>query len=69
MTKLSPASLAVLTAFRERYAETLHYPGPFSDSWQVVCLAAALETLATRVRGSESIRQDLINMAEELKKQ
>ena len=65
MTNLSPASQAVLTAFRERYAEALR-PGPFPDYWQEACLAAALTTLAVRIKGADGIRQDVLDIVNEL---
>ena len=65
MSELSPATQAVLTAFRERYAETLR-PGPFPDYWQEACLAAALTTLAVRIKGADGIRQDVLDIVNEL---
>ena len=65
MSELSPATQAVLTAFRERYKEALR-PGPFPDYWQEACLAAALTTLAVRIKGAEGIRQDVLDIVNEL---
>ena len=65
MSELSPATQAVLTAFRERYTETLR-PGPFPDYWQEACLAAALTTLAVRIKGADGIRQDVLDIVNEL---
>ena len=65
MTKLSPATQAVLTAFRERYTEVLR-PHPFSGYWQEACLAAALTALAVRIKGANGIRQDVLNIVNEL---
>jgi len=65
MTELSPATKAVLTAFCERYTETLR-PGPFPDYWQEACLAAALTALAIRIKGADDIRQDVLDIVNEL---
>lgn len=65
MTDLSPAASAISTAFRERYAETLR-PGPFADRWMEACLAAALTALAVRIKGADSIRQDVLDIVNEL---
>jgi hypothetical protein len=63
--QLSPATQAVLTAFRERYTEALR-PGPFPDYWQEACLAAALTTLAVRIKGADGICQDVLDIVSEL---
>jgi hypothetical protein len=60
MTEFSPATQAVLTAFRERF------PGPFPDYWQEACLAAALTALAVRIKGAHDIRQDVLDIVNEL---
>lgn len=65
MTDLSPAARAIVTAFRERYAETLR-PGPFCDHWQEACLAAALTALAARIKGADGICQDVLDIVNEL---
>jgi hypothetical protein len=65
MAELSPAAQAVLTAFQERYTEVLS-PGPLPDYWQEVCLAAALTTLAVRIKGADGIRQDVLDIVNEL---
>jgi hypothetical protein len=65
MTNLSPVTEAMVTAFRERYTETLR-PGPFPDHWQEACLAAALTTLAVRIKGADGIRQDVLDIVNEL---
>jgi hypothetical protein len=65
MTELSPATQAILTAFQERYTEALH-PGPLPDYWQEACLAAALTTLAVRIKGADGIRQDVLDIVNEL---
>ena len=65
MSELSPAAKAVLTAFQERYTEVLR-PGLFPDYWQEACLAAALTTLAVRIKGADGIRQDVLDIVNEL---
>ena len=65
MSELSPAAQAMLTAFRERYTEALR-PGPSPDYWQEACLAAALTTLAVRIKGADDIRQDVLDIVNEL---
>jgi hypothetical protein len=65
MTDLSPAARAIVEAFRDRYAETLR-PGPFCDHWQEACLAAALTALAVRIKGADGIRQDVLDIVNEL---
>jgi len=65
MTKLSPAAKAVLTAFRDRYTESFR-PGPFPDYWQEACLASALTAIAVRIKGADGIRQDVLDIVNEL---
>ena len=65
MSELSPAAQAVLDAFRERYAECWR-PGPSPDFWQEACLAAALTALAVRIKGAYGIRQDVLDIVNEL---
>lgn len=65
MNNLSPATRAVVAAFRERYAETMR-PGPFPDRWQEACLAAALTALVVRIKGAAGIRQDVLDIVNEL---
>ena len=55
MTDLSPATHAVLDA------SNLH---PCRDSRQI--LAAALRALAVRIHGADAIRQDILDIADEL---
>ncbi len=62
MTELSPAARAIVEAFNERY-ELL---GPLESNWQEVCLAAALTALAVRIKGADSIRQDVLDIVNEL---
>ena len=65
MTELSPAARAIVAAFRERHAETLR-PGPFPDRWMAACLAAALTALAVRIKGAPDIRQNVLDIVNEL---
>jgi heme oxygenase len=65
MTDLSPAAQAVLQVFDDRY-ELL---GPLEENWQEVCLAAALRALAVRISGADAIRQDVLDIADELENQ
>ena len=65
MTDLSPAARAIVEAFRDRSAETLR-PGLFCDHWQEACLAAALTALAVRIKGADGIRQDVLDIVNEL---
>jgi hypothetical protein len=65
MTELSPATSAIVAAFRERYAECWR-PGPSPDYWQEACLAAALTSLAVRIKNAPEIRQDVLDIVNEL---
>jgi hypothetical protein len=62
MADLSPAAAAIVAAFDERY-ELL---GPLEGNWQEVCLAAALTALAVRIKGADGIRQDVLDIVNEL---
>jgi hypothetical protein len=62
MAELSPASAAIVRAFDERY-ELL---GPLEGNWQEACLAAALTALAVRIKGAPDIRQDVLDIVNEL---
>jgi hypothetical protein len=62
MTDLSPAAQAMLDAFNERH----ELCGPFDDNWQEACLAAALTALAVRIKGAPDIRQDVLDIVNEL---
>jgi hypothetical protein len=59
MTDLSPATSAILDAYWEAFNAPLegaiHRP-----------LAAALTVLAVRIKGADSIRQDVLDIAAEL---
>jgi hypothetical protein len=58
MTDLSPAALAIWEAFNEDEA------GVFIDYGDK--LAAALRALAVRIKGADNIRQDVLDIADEL---
>ena len=62
MTDLSPATASIVQAFDDRY-ELL---GGFDDNWQELCIAAALRALAVRINGADAIRQDVLDIADEL---
>ena len=53
MTDLSPATAAVLVAYR-------------SSHLSINNLAAALRALAVRINGADAIRQDVLDIATEL---
>jgi hypothetical protein len=59
MTELSPAARAMLDAYWETFNAPLegaiHRP-----------LAAALTALAVRIKGADAIRQDVLDIADEL---
>ena len=57
MTNLSPAAQAVLDAA----CESLDHRGYISDQ-----VAAALRALAVRIHGADAIRQDILDIADEL---
>jgi hypothetical protein len=64
MTDLSPAAAAIVKAFDDRYEI-----GGFDEDWQELCLAAALRALAIRINGADAIRQDILDIADELEGQ
>jgi hypothetical protein len=59
---LSPATQSIVDAFNERY-ELL---GPLEGNWQEACLAAAFTALAVRIKGADGIRQDVLDIVNEL---
>ena len=61
MTDLSPAAQAVLDAFLDTPGEV---PMPMWDYGRD--LAAALRALAVRINGADPIRQDILDIADEL---
>jgi hypothetical protein len=64
MTDLSPAAQAVLDAFLDTPGEV---PMPMWDYGRD--LAAALRALAARIKGADAIRQDVLDIADELENQ
>jgi hypothetical protein len=65
MTKpLSPAAASIVQAFDDRYEI-----GMFGENWQEECLAAAFRALAVRINGADAIRQDILDIADELERQ
>jgi len=62
MSSLSPAARAIVDAFNDRY----ELCGPLEDNWQEACLAAALTALAVRTKGAPDIRQDVLDIVNEL---
>jgi hypothetical protein len=61
MTDLSPAAQAVLTAIHAA-------PDNTRDSYRSAG-AAALRALAVRINGADAIRQDVLDIADELENQ
>ena len=53
-----------MAAFDERY-ELL---GPLEGNWQEACLASALTALAVRIKGAPGIRQDVLDIVNELER-
>lgn len=64
MTDLSPAAQAVLDAFGTYPLRADHI-----DEDLVPALAAALRALAVRIKGADAIRQDVLDIADELEDQ
>ena len=64
MTDLSPAAQSVLQAFDDCYEI-----GMFDENWQGECLADAFRALAVRINGADAIRQDILDIADELENQ
>ena len=58
MTNLSPAAQAVLKAYYST-----------DDNLAAPALAAALRALAVRINGADAIRQDILDIADELEAQ
>ena len=61
MTDLSPAAQAVLDAYNE--------DRPVGDSLPRNALVEALRALAARINGADAIRQDVLDIADELEAQ
>lgn len=58
MTNLSPAADAILEAFRQG--------APIGEPCIAKRLAAALTALAVRIKGADGIRQDVLDIVNEL---
>ena len=61
MTDLSPAAQAVLDAYNE--------DRPVGDSLPRNALVEAFRALAVRIKGADAIRQDILDIADELEAQ
>ena len=61
MTDLSPAAASIVQAFDDRCEMSW-----FGENWQEDCIAAALRALAMRINGADAIRQDILDIADEL---
>ena len=59
-TPLSPAAQAVLDAYNE--------DRPVGDSLPRNALVEALRALAVRIKGADAIRQDVLDIADELER-
>jgi hypothetical protein len=70
MTELSPAANAILKAFCERYAGAIKMTSAggtvLHKNWKEHCIAATLSALATRIKGADGIRQDVLDIVNEL---
>jgi hypothetical protein len=64
MMPTKSAAAAIVKAFDDRYEI-----GGFDEDWQELCLAAALRALAVRINGADAIRQDILDIADELEGQ
>jgi hypothetical protein len=60
VSQLSPAAQAVWTAFND----TAERVGTFEDYGDAI--AAALRALAVRIKGADAVRQDVLDIADEL---
>ena len=67
MTNLSPAAQAVMTAF-ENASDGEYVEGVWVVNERTM-LAAALRALAVRIKGADAIRQDVLDIADELGRQ
>jgi hypothetical protein len=59
------AASAILEAFCERYNEICS-TGVLHKNWKESCLATALTALAVRIKGADGIRQDVLDIIDEL---
>ena len=66
----SPATRAVLNAYRdESWTHDVHDNGKHYKWSHKAGLAAALRALAVRINGADAIRQDILDIADELEGQ
>ena len=66
MTDLSPAAQAVLDAAFPVYDEDEHLYVVSGEQHAAMIAAAALRALAVRIKGADAIRQDILDIADEL---
>jgi hypothetical protein len=64
MANLSPAAASIVQAFDDRYEINM-----FNVNWQEDCIAAVLRALLVRINGANAIRQDILDIADELEAQ
>jgi hypothetical protein len=69
LTNLSPAAQAVLTAATQKLYCLDPEDVPLSASEYGGVIAAALCALAARINGADAIRQDILDIADELEAQ
>ena len=63
----SPATRAVLNAYRDKaWAPDTEDPNKYHKWSHKAGLAAALRALAVRIEGADAIKQDILDVAEEL---
>ena len=67
MINLSPAAQAVKDAAQELYADRMARKMAWPLDLPVI--AAALRALAVRINGADAIRQDILDIADELEDQ
>lgn len=63
-TPLSPAAASIVQAFDDCYEINM-----FNVNWQEDCIAAALRALLVRINGADAIRQDILDIVDELEGQ
>ena len=67
MTELSPAARAILNAYRDlSWRPDEEDNGKYYKFSHMAGIAAALRALAVRIKGADAIRQDVLDIAEEL---
>ena len=63
MAELSPAARAIVDAFDSCYESST----TFDIDWVEHCLAEALTELANRIHGADHVRDDILDIAKELR--